>query len=150
VFKKAGLNAEKPPLQTYQQFLTTSQKLVAKGGVKAAIWPAPSAEFYQPWFDFYPLYAAQSNGRQLVEDDKSTFNDANGRAVADFWRSLYAKKLAPQEAYKGDAFADQKAAMAIVGPWAIAVYGSKVKWGAVPVPTKSGMPASKVHTFSDE
>jgi multiple sugar transport system substrate-binding protein len=39
--------------------------------------------------------------------------------------------------------------MAIVGPWAIAVYGDKVKWGAVPVPTSAGMSAEETHTFSD-
>ena len=40
--------------------------------------------------------------------------------------------------------------MAIVGPWAIAVYGDKVDWGAVPVPTKDGKDAKDVSTFSDE
>jgi multiple sugar transport system substrate-binding protein len=40
--------------------------------------------------------------------------------------------------------------MAIVGPWAIAVYGDKVKWGAVPVPTKDGKDPKDVSTFSDE
>jgi multiple sugar transport system substrate-binding protein len=40
--------------------------------------------------------------------------------------------------------------MAIVGPWAIAVYGDKVKWGAVPVPTKDGKDPSQIQTFSDE
>ena len=40
--------------------------------------------------------------------------------------------------------------MAIVGPWAIAVYRSKVDWGVVPVPTADGRPAERIHTFSDE
>ena len=31
--------------------------------------------------------------------------------------------------------------MAIVGPWAIAVYGDTVNWGVVPVPTSDGQPA---------
>jgi multiple sugar transport system substrate-binding protein len=52
--------------------------------------------------------------------------------------------------YQGDAFADQKAAMAIVGPWAIAVYGSKVDWGVAPVPTQEGKDPSQIQTFSDE
>ena len=39
--------------------------------------------------------------------------------------------------------------MAIVGPWAIAVYKGKVDWGVVPVPTAAGMPAIEIHTFSD-
>ena len=40
--------------------------------------------------------------------------------------------------------------MAIVGPWAISVYGDKVNWGVVPVPTEDGKPAKQIHTFSDE
>ena len=141
---------DNPPLKTYDEFLATAKTLVAKGGVQAAIWPAPTAEFYQPWFDFYPLFIAQSGGKQLVEGGEPQFTSPEGLAVANFWKSLYDAKLAPNEAYQGDSFADQKAAMAIVGPWAIAVYGGKVDWGAVPVPTKDGMDAKDVHTFSDE
>ena len=63
---------------------------------------------------------------------------------------MYDQKLAPNEAYQGDSFGDQKAAMAIVGPWAIAVYGKKVDWGVVPVPTKDGKDPKDIHTFSDE
>ncbi len=39
--------------------------------------------------------------------------------------------------------------MAVVGPWAIAVYKDKVNWGVVPVPTKDGADPSTVHTFTD-
>jgi len=150
VFSKAGLPTDNPPLKTYDEFLATAKTLVAKGGVQAAIWPSPTSEFYQPWFDFYPLFIAQSGGKQLVEGGEPQFTGPDGLAVANFWKSLYDQKLAPNEAYQGDSFADQKAAMAIVGPWAIAVYGDKVKWGAVPVPTKDGKDPKDVHTFSDE
>ncbi len=119
------------------------------GAAKYAIWPAPTSEFFQSWFDFYPLYAAQSGGTQLLEDGTATFNDENGEAVADFWATIYAEGLAGNEAYNGDAFADQQSAMSIVGPWAIAVYGDSVNWGSVPVPTQDGMDPSEVYTFSD-
>ena len=147
IFTKAGIDANKPPLATYAQFLGTAQKVVSSGAAKAAIYPAPTSEFFQSWFDFYPTYAA-ATGKQLVENGKSTFADADGLAVANFWRSLYAKNLAPNEKYNGDSFADGKAAMATVGPWAISVYKGKVNWGAVPVPTKDGSTGHK--TFSDE
>ncbi len=62
---------------------------------------------------------------------------------------MYAEGLSPKEAYNGDSFADGKAAMAIVGPWAVSVYGDSVNWGAVPVPTSTGTPADQVWTFSD-
>jgi len=150
VFTKAGIATDNPPLKTYADFLATAKTLVAKGGVQAAIWPAPTSEFYQPWFDFYPLFVAQSGGKALVDGGQPLFSNADGLAVANFWKSLYDAKLVPNEAYKGDSFADGKAAMAIVGPWAISVYGDKVKWGAVPVPTKDGMDPKDIHTFSDE
>ncbi|MEU4238307.1 sugar ABC transporter substrate-binding protein [Actinoplanes sp. NPDC026619] len=149
VFAKAGLDPEKPALSTYDDFLAAARKIKASGAAPFAIYPAPTSEFYQSWFDFYPLYAAETGGKQLVEDNKATFNSPEGQKVANFWKTLYDEGLAPKEAYNGDAFADKKSAMAIVGPWAIAVYGSKVKWGAVPVPTSTGKPADQIKTFSD-
>jgi multiple sugar transport system substrate-binding protein len=149
VFEAAGLDPENPPLATYEDFLATSRTLVESGEVTAAIWPAPTGEFFQNWFDFYPLYIAQS-GRQLVEEGASTFASEDGFAVADFWRTMYEEGLSPQEPYQGDAFADGESAMSIVGPWAIAVYGEDVEWGVVPVPTPEGKPAEEISTFSDE
>jgi multiple sugar transport system substrate-binding protein len=149
VFAKAGLDTDKPPLATYDQFLQTARTVVDKGGVKAAIWPAPSSEFYQSWFDFYPMFIAET-GKQLVEDGQPQFNTPEGVAVGEFWKRLYADDLAQKEPYNGDAFADQKAAMSTVGPWAIAVYGDKVDWGVVPLPTSSGKDPAQIQTFSDE
>jgi multiple sugar transport system substrate-binding protein len=150
VFQKAGIDATNPPLKTYAQFLTTAQTLVAKGGVRAAIWPAPTSEYFQSWFDFYPLFIAQSGGKQLVENNLPVFDSSVGQAVANFWRQLYSNKLAPTEAAQGDAFATGQAAMAIVGPWAIAQYTGKVNWGVVPVPTEDGKDPSQIQTYSDE
>ena len=149
MMKKAGVDPNSPPLATYDQFLATSKKVVSSGAAQAAIWPAPSSEFFQSWFDFYPLYAAESGGAQLVKDGKATFDSDAGKKVANFWRTMYAEKLAPQEKYNGDSFADKKAAMAVVGPWAIPVYGDKVNWGVAPVPTSAGTSADKISTFSD-
>jgi multiple sugar transport system substrate-binding protein len=150
VFAKAGIDSTNPPLKTYAQFLATAQTLVAKGGVQAAIWPAPTSEYFQSWFDFYPLFIAETGGKQLVENNKPAFDSADGQTVANFWRQIYASKLAPTEAAQGDPFATGQAAMAIVGPWAIAQYTGKVNWGVVPVPTKDGEDPSQIHTYSDE
>jgi multiple sugar transport system substrate-binding protein len=147
-FAKAGLDAEHPQLASYDQFLAAARQVVARGGAQYAIWPAPSNEFYQPWFDFYPLFIA-ATGKQLVSDQKAQFDSDAGLKVGQFWRTIYAEKLASPEKYTGDAFAEGKAAMAIVGPWAIASYGTKVSWGAVPVPTPDGSPAGQVRTFPD-
>jgi multiple sugar transport system substrate-binding protein len=148
-FTKAGIDAEHPPLSTYDEFLNTARQVVRGGGAKYAILPAPTSEFFQNWFDFYPLYAAETGGTQLVEDGKATFAGDAGKKVAAFWKTLYDEGLAGREKYNGDAFADGQAAMAIVGPWAIPVYKDKVQWGSVPVPTSKGTPEGEIHTFSD-
>lgn len=149
MFADAGLDPENPPLSTYDEFLETARTLKEAGVAQYAINPAPTSEFFQSWFDFYPLYAAQTGGTLLVEDGQATFDSDDGRAVAGFWRTLYEEQLAGQEQYQGDAFADGYSAMAIVGPWAIAVYGDAVEWGAVPVPTEQGTAPEETYTFSD-
>ena len=149
IFKQAGIDTTNPPLKTFTDFLATSQKIVAAKAAQFAIFPSPSSDFYQPWFDFYPMYAANSGGKQLVASGKSTFTSPEGMAVIDFWQKIYADKLAGTQAYNGDSFADGKAAMAPVGPWAISNYKGKVDWGVVPVPTAAGTAAAQIHTFSD-
>jgi multiple sugar transport system substrate-binding protein len=149
LFTKAGLDPDNPKLKTYAQFIATSKKLVAAKVSQYAILPAPTSEYFQSNFDFYPLYAAETGGKLLIKGKKATFDNQAGLDVAQFWSTMYKDKLAGQEAYAGDAFADGVAAMAIVGPWAVATYKGKVDWGSVPVPTKSGTPASKIWTFSD-
>jgi multiple sugar transport system substrate-binding protein len=149
IFAKAGVDADNPPLATYDEFLATARKIVDSGAAERAIWPSPTAEFFQPWFDFYPLFAAESGGRQLVEDGKAQFTSDEGKAVAAFWKAVYDGKLASQEPYNGDAFGDGKSAMAIVGPWAIASYADKVDWGVAPVPTSEGKAPEEIFTFSD-
>ncbi|WP_440711551.1 extracellular solute-binding protein [Herbiconiux sp. YIM B11900] len=150
LFSAAGLDPENPKLSTYDDFLTSAKAIVSSGAADFAINPSPTSEFFQPNFDFIPLFAAQTGGQQIVEDGKATFADDDGYAVADFWASVYSDDLAGKEKYEGDAFADGKAAVAIVGPWAIAYYGDKIaNWGAVPVPTENGTPADETYTFSD-
>jgi multiple sugar transport system substrate-binding protein len=149
LFTKAGLDPNHPQLSTYAQFIATSKKLVAAKVSQYAILPAPTSEYFQSNFDFYPLYAAETGGKLLIKNKKATFDNQAGLDVANFWSTMYKDKLAGQEAYQGDAFADGVAAMAIVGPWAVATYKGKVDWGSVPVPTKEGTPASKIWTFSD-
>ncbi len=149
LMKQAGVDPENPPLATHEEFLETSRKIVDSGTAQAAIWPAPTSEFFQSWFDFYPMFAAETGGQQLIEDDEATFDSEEGTTVAEFWQTMYDEGLAQKEVYNGDSFADEKAAMAIVGPWAIAVYGESVDWGAAPVPTSSGTSPEETYTFSD-
>jgi multiple sugar transport system substrate-binding protein len=153
-FAKAGVSTTNPPLSTYSDFLATAKKVVSSGAAKYAIFPSPSSEFYESWYDFYPLYAAESGGKLLVENGKATFDNPAGKAVAAFWAQLYAEKLAGNETVTGDPFASGTAAMAIVGPWAVADYQGKegspaVNYGVAPLPTLKGNTSYTIPTFSD-
>ena len=149
LFEKAGLDPENPQLSTYDDFLTAARAIKSSKAAPYAIYPAPTSEFFQTLFDFYPLYAAATNGKGLVVDGQATFAGQEGIDVATFWKTIYAESLAGKETYQGDSFADGQAAMAIVGPWAVAVYQDQVEWGSVPVPTPTGTPAAETWTFSD-
>ena len=145
---KAGVDPTDSSLGTYAGFLAAARKIVKSGAAKVAIQPAPTNEFFQLNNDFYPLYAAASGGKQLIEDGKATFDDRTGDQVANLWRTLYKEGLSSPEQYQGDSFADGNSAMAIVGPWAVSYY-KDVDWAAIPVPTPDGMPVDDIHTFSD-
>ena len=84
LFQQAGIDPENPDMSTYDTFLAGAKKIVDSGAAKSAIWPSPTNEFYQPWFDFYPFYAAQTGGTMLVENNKATFNSPDGTAVMEF------------------------------------------------------------------
>jgi multiple sugar transport system substrate-binding protein len=146
LFQAAGIDPENPQMNTYDAFIEGSKKIVASG-VQSAIWPAPTSEFYQPWFDFYPLYLAETDGTMLVEDGKATFDSDAGRDVADFWSTFYTEKLSPNEASTDDAMSAGTTAMQLAGPWAIPSYADTVDVGFMPVPTSDGR--ENPTTFAD-
>ena len=137
LFQAAGIDPENPQMNTYDAFLDGSRKIV-ESGVQSAIWPAPTSEFYQPWFDFYPLYLAETDGTMLVEDGKTTVDSDAGREVAEFWKAFYDEKLSPNEASTDDAMSAGTTAMQLAGPWAIPSYADTVDVGFMPVPTSDG------------
>ncbi|TFB68501.1 extracellular solute-binding protein [Cryobacterium sp. Hz9] len=147
IFTAAGLDAENPQLATQAEFLDTARALVESGAVQNAIWPSPASDFFQSWFDFYPFYAANSNGASLVEDGKATFDSDAGKQVATMFETLYQENLASKEVYQGDSFAEGKSAMSLAGPWAINAYKDAVNWGAVAIPGAEAQDDG--YTFSD-
>ncbi|MFS0853548.1 extracellular solute-binding protein [Microbacterium sp. 179-I 3D4 NHS] len=146
LFQAAGLDPENPGMNTYDSFLEGSRAIV-DSGVQSAIWPSPTSEFFQPWFDFYPLYLAETDGTMLVEDGKATFDDDAGRTVSEFWSTIYTEKLAPNEAATDDAMSSGNTAMQLAGPWAIPSYAETVDVGFMPVPTSDGR--ENPTTFAD-
>lgn len=148
IFEEAGVDPDNPPLSTYDEFIETSQAIVDSGAAQAAIWPSPASQFFQSWFDFYPLFIANTGGTQLVEDGEPKFNSPEGTEVAEFWSQMYELGLTPQEEAQADSFAEGQSAMSIVGPWAISVYDG-IDWGVAPVPTPDGTAPEETYTFSD-
>ncbi|MCK8475631.1 extracellular solute-binding protein [Microbacterium aurugineum] len=146
LFEAAGIDPEDPQMNTYDSFLEGSRAIV-DSGVQSAIWPAPTSEFYQPWFDFYPLYLAETDGTMLVEDGKATFDSDAGRTVSEFWKTFYDEKLSPNEASTDDAMSAGTTAMQLAGPWAIPSYADTVDVGFMPVPTSDGR--ENPTTFAD-
>lgn len=147
LFKKAGLDPANPKLGTESELVDTARTLVKSGAAQKAIWPSPASDYFQSWFDFYPFYAANTQGTPLIKDGKATFNTDQGKQVAQMFQTLYKENLASKETYQGDSFAEGKSAMALAGPWAIAAYKGKVNFGAVPIP--GAQKQDKSYTFSD-
>lgn len=149
VFAAAGLDPENPPISTHEELLESARAIVDSGAADYAIYPSPSSDFYETWFDFYPFFAAESGGTQLIEDGAAAFTSTEGLAVADLWRTMYSEGLAGQEPYTGDAFTDGVSAMALAGPWAVPTFEGKVSWGTAPIPTSTGTSAEETATFDD-
>lgn len=149
LFEAAGIDPDDPGMETYASFLEGAQKIVDSGASRSAIWPAPTAEFFQSWFDFYPLQLAQTGGTRLIEDGTTTFDDPEGVAAGEFWAEIYARRLAPQETSTDNAMAVGTTAMQMAGPWAIASYQGTIDFGIMPVPTQDGRPAEEITTFAD-
>ena len=149
IFAAAGIDPDSPGMDTFDSFLEGSRQIVGTRASASALWPAPTSDFYQPWFDFYPMYLAQTRGRLLVEDGASTFDSPDGLAVAELWRSLYEEGLAPQEESTDDAMTMGTTAMQLAGPWAIATYRDQIDYGFMPVPSADGISPEETITFAD-
>jgi multiple sugar transport system substrate-binding protein len=149
LFAAAGIDPDSPGMDTYDSFLEGARAIVQSGAAGVAMWPDPSSTFYQSWFDYYPLYLAQTGGTMLVDDGRATFDSDDGRAVAEFWHTIYGEGLAPREKSTDDAMTTGAAAMATTGPYAIATYKDTIDYGFMPVPTQTGTAPSETFTFSD-
>ncbi|WP_114853994.1 extracellular solute-binding protein [Brachybacterium sp. YJGR34] len=149
LFAQAGLDPDDPGMASYDSFLDGAQAIVDSGAARSAIWPAPTAEFFQSWFDYYPVMLASTGGTLLVEDDRATFATDEGIAAGEFWEEIYARGLAPTETSTDNAMAAGTTAMQMAGPWAIASYDGTIDYGIMPVPTADGLSPEEITTFAD-
>ena len=86
-----------PPLETYDEFLATSQKIVSSGAAKAAIYPAPTSEFFQSVVRLLPAVRGRERRQAAASRTarpRSTPRPA--RPSPDFWQTMYDRGLAPQ------------------------------------------------------
>ncbi len=153
VFEAAGLDAENPSLETYDDVLAAAKAIKDAGAADFVLYPPASGDYTNPLFDFYPFYLANSGGTQLVADRAATFTSDEGMETLEFWKTLYAEGYSSAEAYSGDAwagpFADGVAALGIAGPWGAAQFDGKVEYGIVPLPTADGTAPEETYTFGD-
>lgn len=153
VFTQAGLDAENPTLDTYDDVLAAAQAIKESGAADFAIYPPATADYTNINFDFYPFFLANSGGTQLIEDGEAAFADEAGLETLEFWQTLYADDYSSAEAYSGDMwagpFADGVAAMGVAGPWGKAQFDGKVNYGVASLPTADGTAAEETATFAD-
>ena len=130
-FAKAGIDAENPPLAHLRR-VPRHREARSSSGRRREVRDLPGAvERVLPVLvRLLPAVRGrdrrQAAGRGRQGDVRPP---TRARGSPQFWQTIYADKLAGKEKYNGDAFADGTAAMAIVGPWAIAAYKDKVDWG---------------------
>jgi multiple sugar transport system substrate-binding protein len=153
VFTAAGLDADNPKLETYDDVLAAANAIKDAGAADFVLYPPASGDYTNPLFDFYPFSLANSGGTQLVADGKATFTSDEGMQTLEFWKTLYAEGYSSAEAYSGDAwagpFADGVAALGIAGPWGAGAFDGKVNYGVVPLPTADGTAPEETYTFGD-
>ena len=97
LFKKAGLDPDKPAagdVRRVPRRPARRSSTAAPPTPRSA--PAPTSEFFQSWFDFYPLYAAESGGKQTIENGKATFNDAGRQGRLELLGADVQGRLRPQ------------------------------------------------------
>ena len=78
-------------------------------------------DWWQRFFDFYPLYLAASGGAPLIKNEQAAFNNKYAVNVFTFLRELYKNKYFPQERLtaRQDPFLAGAIATRFVGPWEI-------------------------------
>ena len=92
-------------------------------------------EFFQSWFDFYPLYAAESGGKQTRRGRQGDVRRRRAaRRSPSFWRDDVRRPATRRkETYTGDAFVDGKSRdgrRRSVGDRGL--QGTRSNWGVVP------------------
>lgn len=119
------------------------------------MWATLKTTWFERFYDFYPLYLANSGGLTLVRNGKVIFeNDAAVQAM-EVLRRGFAEGMLPKSnfALGRDPFADGTVAMKIIGPWFVKeLDGLKVaglRYDVVPVPAADSVNPDQRFAFAD-
>jgi multiple sugar transport system substrate-binding protein len=143
LFEKAGLDPNKPPVNSREEFVAAARKLTTGPNQWGLAIPSSTAWPVRYWMGFL-----QQEGGRMFSDDlkKAAFNDAKGKAAFQFMSDLiYVDKVAPPVMTDiNKAFLTRQAAMILIGPWMInsAERQEGLKFKTAPMPKIFGRFAS--------
>lgn len=118
----AGLDPNNPP-KTYSEFYKWAAALTkkdAKGDVvQWAIAPWMGEDWWYWEFMDYPFfYNATGNNDYISKDGtKVTIDSPMGRAVFDFWQTMFKNGYAAKTSFQNNPFINNQVAIGLEGPW---------------------------------
>ena len=109
--------------------------------------------WWERWFDFIPLYYAQSGGKTYIADKKAAFSNPDGQSVLTFMGKVFNSKWSSYDFTSADdPLATGQVLASARGPWDLARYRKQypevlktIQIG--PMLTENG--AAHPHTFGD-
>ncbi|MFC2084661.1 extracellular solute-binding protein [Bacteroidota bacterium] len=142
------------PPKTYSQFFDAANKITkdTDGDGYFDRWFGYSevkVDWWQRFFDYYPLYLGASGGASLVENNRAVFNNEYSVQVFTFLQNIYKNQYFPQErlSARQDAFLSGAIAIRFTGPWEM-IHAEKFKdedfrysYSTMPVPDRHEGPA---------
>ncbi len=154
----SDLGYPKPP-STYSEYFEAAQKFQIDADEDGYVdrwfgYSEVKVDWWQRFFDFYPLYLATSGGAPLIKNNKAFFNNEHAINVFTFLRELYNKNYFAKERLtaRQDPFLSGIIATRFVGPWEIA-HAEKFKpdnfkynFTSIPVPDGHTGP---LYTYGD-
>lgn len=120
-----------------------------------ALWATLKTTWHERFYDFYPLYLANSGGRTLVRDGKVIFENDAAVAAMELLRRSFAEGVLPRSnfALGRDPFADGTVAMKIIGPWFLRELNQLkipgLRYDVVPVPAAAATAPGDRYAFAD-
>ncbi len=144
--------------RTYAEFMLAARRLTYASvpGARIDHWamnPGTNVTWWWRMFDFYPLYAAASHGRTLLDRTQALADRGAAVAALRFFAEGFARGYFPRAAPQPDLFLGNRVAMRMVGPWGIRYFERArvhaFRFGFAPLPVaETG--ADTPYTFADQ